>query len=57
VPIKKATKQKFKHKQKTYEYDKENNIWHLSEEDKRIAKKKECHMLIISNKKNVMMII
>ena len=32
------SKQTFKHKQRTYEYDKENNIWHLSEEDKRIAK-------------------
>lgn len=36
--IKTPVKQTFKHKQKTYEYDKENDIWHLTEEDKRIAK-------------------
>ena len=32
------SKQTFKHKQRTYEYDQENDIWHLSKEDKRIAK-------------------
>ncbi len=38
VKTKIPSKETFKHKQRTYEYDKENNIWHLSEEDKRIAK-------------------
>ena len=36
--MKTPSKQTFKHKQRTYEYDKENDIWHLSGEDKRIAK-------------------
>lgn len=34
TPVKKTNK----NKRKIYEYDKENNIWHLSEEDKNIAK-------------------
>ena len=38
TPTKTPVKKTFKHKQKTYEYDKENDIWHLTEEDKRIAK-------------------
>ena len=37
-PVKVPVKKTFKHKQRIYEYDKENNIWHLSEEEKNIAK-------------------
>lgn len=34
-------KKTFKKKNKTYEYDKNNNIWRLTEEEKRIAKEEK----------------